>query len=303
MQHRFMFRVCALLISGLLGTGVCQAAKKSAAAAAARQSIPQLMREYGFKHQTASWISKMVQTDETGKKTEGESRIFISGNKYRMETKDRQSGKTQIMLDDGQDMYMYTPDEKKALKWGPAMETMFGSVMNSDMVSESVRQRKAAKKLGSEAVDGKPCDIFAYTSKLNVMNNVVTSDVREWVWAKENFPLKSVVKTPKYQMKIVFMTTDVPASETVNTIRDLVLDKPVDDSLFTLPAGTKIETLENPPDAAGGGENAPEKQRPSKGSKVEKSQDSEEPASGDASGEETPPAPAPDVQKLIKGLF
>ena len=62
-------------------------------------------------------------------------------------------------------------------------------------------------------------------------------------------------------MKIVFMTTEVPASETVHVVKDLTLDKPVDDSLFVLPAGTKVETLEMPAGTAG--ESAGNRPRPS----------------------------------------
>jgi hypothetical protein len=197
-------------------------------------------------------------------------------------------------LDDGQDVYMLNLDEKKAYKWGASVEKMFGNVLNSDMVAESARQRKAAKKLGSESVEGKPCDIYAYKSTTTFMDNAVTSDVKEWVWAKENFPLKSKVNTPQHTMKIVFMTTEVPASETVSVVKDLVLDKPVDDMLFTLPAGFKVETMEMPPamnsgsgqSAAASGQNA----KPVEGK------------SG-AAGEEKQDGPPPAVNNMLKGLF
>lgn len=300
MTGKTILRMGASFLFFLLLAANCPATKAGKSEPGPRQSIPKLLREYGFKHQTATWTSVTVQTEESGKKTESAGKIFISSDKYRMETKDPQNGKTHVFLDDGADMFIYTPEEKKAIKWGPAMESMFGSMLNSDLVAESVRQRKTAKKTGNEVVDGKPCELYTYTSTITMMNNSITSEVKEWVWVKENFPLKSVVKTPKHQMKIVFMTTDVPASETVNQVKDLVLDQPVDEALFRLPVGTKIETMETPP--AMGGEAEGQKAQPR--SQGEKS--GAVPSRPDVPVNKPEPqatATAPDVQKLIKGLF
>ena len=154
-----------------------------------------MMRENGFKHETASWTTVGTQTDENGKITTTEAKVWLSGDKYRMETKERKSGKLMVFLDDGKDVYMVKPDEKKAYLWDPAAEKMFGQIMSSDMVSEAIRQRKTAKKIGSETVEGKPCDIYAYKSTVTFMDNAVTSDVKEWCWAKENFSIKNLIKT------------------------------------------------------------------------------------------------------------
>jgi outer membrane lipoprotein-sorting protein len=273
------------------GLGIASLAPVARAEAKKTRRIPQLMRENGFKHQTASWTTVTTQTDDQGKANVTEAKMWLSGDKYRMESKD-QKGKTMVFLDDGADVYLVNLDEKKAYKWGASVEKMFGNVLNSDMVAESARQRKAAKKQGSETVEGKPCDIYAYKSTATFMDNAVTSDVKEWVWAKEGFPLKSKVNTPKHTMKIVFMTTEVPAAETLSVVKDLALDKPVDGALFTLPAGVKVETMEMPA-SMNGGQGAPASAQNAKPA---------EPKSGAAGGEKQD-GPPPEVQKMLKGLF
>jgi len=286
----------------LLALGASGLAAKSAPAEKApHRSIPQIMREYGFKHKTASWTSVSTTKEEGGKTTTSEGKMWISGNKYRMESRDKQNNKTMVMIDDGQVMYMYDPAEKKAFVWGPGVEAMFGSMLNSDLVAESARQRKTARKVGSEVVDGKACDIYAYQSKITVMKNPVTSDVKEWLWKAEQFPIKTVVNTPKHKMKIMIMSMDVPASETTNEIKNLVLDKPVDESLFSLPAGTQVETMDMP-EGRPGGDGDEERPRTSapKGKASAAPEDEEEEASESGDSDQQPPV---DVNKLIKGLF
>jgi outer membrane lipoprotein-sorting protein len=253
------------------------------------QHIPQLMREGGFKHNTAAWTTVSTVTDDKGKVKKTEAKMWLSGDKYRMESKN-EKGKTMVLLDNGQDVYMLNLDEKKAYKWGASVEKMFGNVLNSDMVAESARQRKTAKKLGSESVEGKPCDIYAYKNTVTFMDNAVTSDVKEWIWAKENFPLKNKVNTPAHTVKIVFMTTEVPASETESVVKDLTLDQPVDEALFTLPAGVKVETMEMPASQNHGGT---QDAKPAE----EKGSPTGEP------GAEKQDGPPPAVKNMLKGLM
>jgi hypothetical protein len=257
------------------------------------------LQENGFKHKTAAWTSVSTATDENNKTTTSEGKVWLSGNKYRMEAKD-QKGKLNVFIQDGTDTFMVVPGEKKALRWGPGADKMFSGILSGDVVAESAKQRKQAKKIGSETLDGKLCAIYAYTSTVTVMENTVSSDVKEWNWTSEVFPIKSVVKTPKHKMKISFMTMDVPASETVTLIKDLVLDKPIDESLFQVPAGYKIETLDMPDSGQG---NAPaaggEESQPAKSGKASSASEG---GSSDDQGE-AKEKPAVDVNKLLKGLY
>jgi outer membrane lipoprotein-sorting protein len=256
------------------------------------KGIAKLMRENGFKAKTASWTSNIAQTTEGSKTETSETKAWISGNKYRMESKDKQKQQIQVILDDGNNFYMYNPAEKKAFKMGDVKNTMFASILNSDVVAESARQRKQAKKVGTETIDGKACDILEYRSTLNVLNSTVNSDVKEWLWVKEQFPLKSIVKTPKHQMKIAFMSTDVPASETITDVKNLVINVPMDETLFSLPEGTKIETMEMPNNAMSG-----------KAAGEQSQGGNSQPDTTGNAQEEEQSGPPPVVKDILKGLF
>jgi|GEM_PF-5408829 len=286
MKKAMIVLACLAGVIMVQGLALAAAAKEQS-----RKSIVLLMRENGCNHKSASWTSESVTVDENKKTTNSSGKVWLSGDKYRMETKDQQ-GKKMIMLDDGKDLYMISVDEKKAYT-GEALDSMFGGVLASDMVSESVRQRKTAKKLGSETVEGKPCSIYQYKMKVKMMGNVTESDVKEWVWTAEGFPIKSVVKTPKHKMKIAFMSMDVPASETTSLVKDLELDKAVDDAMFQVPSGYKVERMDAMPGAMGG--EAEGGAKPSKSGKSGGSEGSDEEGSANQ--------PPVDVNKMLKGLF
>jgi outer membrane lipoprotein-sorting protein len=294
-----MRKIWLIALGALMLVPGAAAAKAGKEAAPAKKHIVQMMREHGFKHKTASWTTQTSQKDDTGKVVNSEGKMWIDGDKYRMESKNQQDGKQMVLLDDGQEMYMYTPADRKAIKWSKSMEAMYSGMMSSDIVAESARQRKTAKKVGAEAIDGKPCDIYVYKQTVTFMQNQVTSDVKEWFWAPEKFPIKTVVNTPKYQMKMMFISTDVPASETTSVIKDLKFDAPLDAGLFALPAGTKVETMEMPPAMGGGGEEA---EPPAKAGKAKPAAASEE-GSEEGGGGEEPKQPPVDVNKMLKGLF
>ncbi len=219
---------------------------QAAEAQPAAMNLPRQLRDNGFPAQTASWTVISTRTEKNGRQTTSTGKFWISGDQYRMEGKDPQQDKTLVFIDNGRERYLYTPEEKKAIRWGPALDSLYAGLLNSDMVAESVRQVRHAKKLGSGTVDGKACDILAYPSTVKFMNTEVTSRVKTWVWKDKQFPLKSIVKTPPYTLQIALISTPVPASETTQVVKELVLDQPIPDSLFTLPPGTQVENPEDP---------------------------------------------------------
>lgn len=273
-----------ILISGLSALMLMLTAELSMAGNS-NSNLGQMLREQGFKHQTASWTTISTSKDSKGKTTTSQAKMWIKGNKVRLETKNRKDNKIIVFIDDGRERIVYMPDDKKAVKWSSQLEAMYGGMLNNNMVVESANQRKKAKKTGTGKVDGKVCDIMSYQSKVTYMNNTVTSDVKEWLWKKEGLPLKSIVNTPKHKMQMGFMSVDVPASETTNLVKDIKLNKPVKDSMFTVPKGTKIETVTMPED---GGMPSSKKYSPKK-KKVSKQEEPEE-------------VPA-EVKDLLKGLF
>jgi len=127
MKKAMIVLACLAGVIMVQGLALAAAAKEQS-----RKSIVQLMRENGFNHKSASWTSESVTVDENKKTTNSSGKVWLSGDKYRMETKDQQ-GKKMIMLDDGKDLYMISVDEKKAYT-GAALDSMFGGVLASEGV-------------------------------------------------------------------------------------------------------------------------------------------------------------------------
>lgn len=267
----------AVVFAATLGASWCEAAKSQTIS---EKTMAQAMREQGFDYQHAQWTAQMTQTEESGKVTKTSSKIWIAGNKMRMETTDKKTGELAVMISDGKDEYMYSPKEKTATKMGAMMRGMMTGMLDSKAFKEAAERRKNAKKAGTETVSGKPCTIYAYQQTFGGL----TSDVKEWVWTGKNFPMKTVVKTPQQKMTIMGMTSTVPASTTETLVTDLVVNKPAAASLFQLPAGTKVQDMDK---MMGGGDD-------------EEEDEEEDEDEGDEEGQQEIPA---EVQKLMKGLF
>ncbi|MBN1594346.1 hypothetical protein JW933_00320 [candidate division FCPU426 bacterium] len=217
-----------------------------AAQPAAANSMPERLREAGFQCQSAQWTTHTVRRE--GKNTvEFQSQVWLSRDKYCMEAKDPKQGKTMVYLDTGKEKYLCTPDEKKAVRLTPVLQSMYAGFLNSDMIAQHALQRKQAKVIGQENLDNKPCEIVTYQSVLDTGEETVAVQVKEWIWREKNIPLKSVIKIPPSTMRIGSATVDVPASETMTTIADLVLDQPIPDSRFMLPAGTQLADQKSTP--------------------------------------------------------
>ncbi|MEW6515562.1 MAG: hypothetical protein AB1439_01475 [candidate division FCPU426 bacterium] len=280
--------VVAVLTAAVLlaGSGTASLAAKGKAAGVGN-SLAKTMRDMGFDYQHAQWTSQMTQTEEGGKVTKTSSQIWISGDKMRMETKDRRTGEQMIIIGDGKDEYIYNPKEKTATKMGAMMRGMFTGMMDSEAFQQAAERRKNAKKSGTETVSGKPCTIYAYQQTFGGL----TSDVKEWVWTGKNFPMKTIVSTPKQAMTMMGMKTTVPASTTESVVTDLVLNKAVPASMFELPKGAKVQDMDKMMQGGQGGEDEEEDEGEDEGG---------DEGGDDGQGKDQIP---PEVQKMMKGLF
>jgi len=180
----------------------------------------------------------MTQTMD-GKTTKSQSRFWISGDKYRMESQDPKTGETMILIDDGQEQYVINPKEKTAMKMEGMVKNMYAGSLNSDLYAQAAEQRKAAKKVGTGKVAGKPCTVFAYQSKIGG----VTGDVKEWVWNGKGFPLKTVTSNPAQTVTMMGHQSKIPASTYENVVTEIALDKAVPASLFKLPPDVKVRSM------------------------------------------------------------
>lgn len=282
--------VCVVMLVFALLTSASWSDASKGQTTAKEKSMAQVMREQGFDFQHAQWTSLTTQTEDSGKVTKTSSKTWVSGDKMRMEMTDNKTGELMILLMDGKDEYMVNMKEKTATKMSAMMRGMMAGMMDSKAVKEAAERRKAAKPSGSETISGKPCTIYAYKQSFSGL----TSDIKEWVWTGKNFPMKTIVKTPQQKMTIMGMTSTVPGSTSETVVTDLVLNKPAAASMFQLPAGVKVQDMDQMMQGAGaaaGGEDEGEGEEEGEGG---------EGGEGGAQGQEQLP---PEVQKLMKGLF
>jgi outer membrane lipoprotein-sorting protein len=248
----------------------------SSAAAEKSKGMAAAMREAGCTFKTAQWTSLSTQTRGQEAPTKETVKFWMSGDKFRMESQDKKTKETMIMIDDGKEQYMYTPAKKSAMKLSGFMKQMYSGFFSGDMFAKAAEQRKKAKKTGSETIDGKSCSIYEYQSEVSN----IKSDVKEWVWDSKNFPIKSI--------SVVHMS---PVTTTENLITELALDQTIPDSMFKLPEGVEITDL-------GGMGGQPQ---------TEKAGNSAKPGSQgkEQAGEETekPKENPVDVQKMMKSFF
>lgn len=223
----------------LLGAGA------GAALAAKGKGMTSAMREAGFTAKTAQWTSVTTQTRGNNKPEKTMVKFWLAGEKFRMEMQDRRTKETMIMIDDGQDQYLYDPKKKSAMKLEGMMKNMYSGFFNSDAFKQAAEQRKTAKKIGTETISGKPCTVYTYDSRYQNF----TSKVKEWVWNGKNFPMKSIVTSEQQTMVVMGNKTTVPASTTETLITEVVLDKPIPASMFQVPAGAKTQSMGRGADA------------------------------------------------------
>jgi outer membrane lipoprotein-sorting protein len=200
------------------------------------------MKQSGFSFDSAQWTSNTTQDDGSGKVNKSSQKFWISGRQMRIETLDEGTGETHIIIDDGSQQYLYNPKENSAMVMNEMMKGMYSGLLNSDAFKQGAENRKNAKTIGAEIINGKSCTIKEYENK--VMN--ITSQVKEWVWDAKQFPMKSIVTVPGQTMTMMGQSIKMPGSKTESVVTEVVLDQPVDASLFKLPAGVKVETMGNP---------------------------------------------------------
>ena len=197
------------------------------------------MKDAGFKFETAHWISDTTMDDGSGKIKKSTNKYWISGRQSRIEMMDKDSGETQIIIDDGKQQFFYNPKQKAAMVMNSMVKSMYSGLMSSESFKQAAENRKNAKTVGSETINGKPCTIKEYQ---NTISNIV-SQVREWVWDGKEFPMKSVVTIPGQTMNMMGQSIKMPGSKTESVVTEVTLDQPVDPSLFKLPAGVTLQTM------------------------------------------------------------
>lgn len=125
---------------------------------------------------------------------------------------------TSIMV--GQDVYTYQEGVPMGMKMNRA--SMPGGDQSPDqMLRKAAAWKQHGRKIGSEAVHGRPCDIYQFSE--TVSGRTVAGKV--WLWTANNFPLRSVTEG---------------AEMTVTAIR---LDVPLADALFAPPSNIQFQDV------------------------------------------------------------
>ncbi len=132
-------------------------------------------------------------------------KLYIKGNKSRVESPNM------IMIYNGSTQYIYYPQQNYAvaLSYSPR-ETL--QLINQAFGTQMPSENEVARKLvGEETVDGKLCDVYEYSYQERI--------VKVWTAKNLNMPIKIE--------EGVFGTY----------YKNIVVNKPIDDSLFELPSG------------------------------------------------------------------
>jgi len=134
-------------------------------------------------------------------------KVYIKGTKSRIEMD--QAGNKSVTLFDGEKAFMYLPAQNMAI------------MIPVDQVKQQVpevRDYKAdCQLLGEESIDGRPCGIYQCSKG--------GAPVKMWIDKTIDFPLKTV------------------ASGMTMSCKNIVVNAPLDDSLFELPAGIKVQDM------------------------------------------------------------
>lgn len=198
------------------------------------------LRKNGFTAKTAVWTETITCTME-GKTTTSEAKSWISGDRYRRDSissEEKQTQRIVVTLDDGQDLYFYKPGQKHAIKFKNS--TNFEGVL-----SKFPTAQETVKKIGTETIAGKVCDVLTFRRTVNVMESHSIDDVKEWMWAEERFPMKYIATAVGHPMIIsdeAHKSKIIQPSEETSIVKDVVLNGPIDENLFVLPSEIKVES-------------------------------------------------------------
>jgi outer membrane lipoprotein-sorting protein len=173
------------------------------------------------------------------------SKIWVKGKKARVEVSNPLAGEM-IVIADGKTLYQLHPAQKQAVRTDQAKATG-GRDPWQIFVANVEQLRRGARKQGTERVEGYLCDIYTRSDS----SQGRSASLRAWITRSLRPPLPLKVVR---EMKIRRPNANITESLTIR-VRNLRLNVPVADRLFTLPQGYRV--VEGPPSMPGGGGMAP----------------------------------------------
>jgi hypothetical protein len=176
-------------------------------------------------------------TDAQGMHLNVEAKIWVKGQKARVETNGPVTGQVLLLADGSKLRYLY-PQQKRGtvttMKPGPhgprnPWEVVIGSV------SELTR---GARKLGEEKLDGYLCDVYELARRSPAQNQTVKS----WITRTTQPPLPLKVEITSHVKR---PNATVNLTQTTR-LTGLKIGMPLPNSLFAVPPGYKIVQASGP---------------------------------------------------------
>jgi outer membrane lipoprotein-sorting protein len=136
------------------------------------------------------------------------------------------SGLQTITIMAGQDVYSYSEGAGVGMKFNRAsLPANLKQSDPSDLVQRAFDWKKTGRKIGSETLHGRPCDVY----EINETTDGQTLKGKVWLWTANGFPLRTVMQTGSTTAEM--------------TVTDVQLDVPLPDSLFQPPANIMFQDL------------------------------------------------------------
>lgn len=150
-------------------------------------------------------------------------KVWVKENNMRMEMTAEEMTVVTIMKGDEQALYMYHPEENRAMKmdFHKAPESAIEEVVAIEGYDPTV--------IGTETIDGKLCTVVEYT--------VPEGEATMWIWQKHGFPIRTEMTMPRGTLRMEW--------------KNIEFDD-ISDSMFELPAGVRIMEIPELPAPMGG---------------------------------------------------
>ncbi len=150
-------------------------------------------------------------------------KVWVKGNKMRMEMSVLGLESITIVNQDIQTMYIYMPAQNQAMKMPlPQGEAVKPESSSATELAKSLAEQKPVV-VGSETIDGKACLIIEI--------NTPQGKVKAWLWKEYGFPLRWETETTEGIMRLEWKNIEFIS---------------IPDSMFELPSGVTITEVPRP---------------------------------------------------------
>jgi outer membrane lipoprotein-sorting protein len=170
--------------------------------------------------------------DAQGMHINTEAKIWVKGERARVETTDPRFGAPVLMLSDGRKIRTLYPQQKRGTVTAFPGDKSAAKNPLEFLVAKLDDVTHGAKKLGRQKLDGHTCDVYELTQN----SPEGTKSIKSWI-ARDTRPRLPI----KVERKVHEQRPNVTVNQTLTTlITGIRIGIPIPDSLFTVPPGYKI---------------------------------------------------------------